>query len=382
MFLHPTLRKITLSCLNFEADMEFKDEFVAERQKSTPLQSLTLIECNVNVRFLDVVLSLPKALKDLSIGERLYTFTECEPTFDWKARTSAALFLTALQRQADSLKRLTHIGGAIQYLTARETDPEGAAKLRSLISLEHLELGFESHLYYYLRNNGFPPELKTLKMLDAAISLNAGHDIRSMSDVAFRSITSLVSEHMFSEAIQPGFKVLLHFADHSIFRLFVIAHPAEQNRLLSTLFLDRPAIYKIATILRSYNAQFLVSRDTFPSGTSSIPPYMHGEELPVEEVMYDSNDYWRFNGIDYQYTDNESLREQMKASKLGPCEACRGRLVPAAECRMLAGETSCLPCALHNTVCHWREEPMGAEAGTPVVEEENFEDDYENYIAG
>jgi hypothetical protein len=135
MFLHPTLREITLSCLNLKADMFLTDEIVAEKRKSTALQSLVLIECNVNVQFLDVVLSLPKALKELSIGERLHTFADCEPSMDWKARTSAALFLTALQRQADSLRKLTHIGGTVQYLTARETDPEGAARLRSLTSL-------------------------------------------------------------------------------------------------------------------------------------------------------------------------------------------------------------------------------------------------------
>ena len=377
MFLHPTLRKITLSCLNFEGDMDLKDQFVAEKQKSTPLQSLFLIECNVNVQFLDVVLSLPKALKELSIGERLHTFTECEPTLDWKARTSAALFLTALQRQADSLQRLAHIGGAVQYLTARETDPEGAARLRSLTNLQHLELGFESHLYYYLRQNGFPPTLKTLKMLDAAISLNAGHDIRSMSDIAFRSITTLVKEHMFSAVTQPGFTIHLHFSDHSIFRLFVIAHPAEQNRLLSTLFLDRPAIYKIATILKSYNAHFLVSRDTFPSGTAYIPPYMYGEELPVEELMYDSNDYWRFNGIDYQVIDDEALRDELKGKKLSACIECTARHISVAECRSMANETPCLPCALANMQCHWEAEQ---EEESAKVEDDS--DEYEEFIAG
>ncbi|KAH7082843.1 hypothetical protein BKA63DRAFT_404109 [Paraphoma chrysanthemicola] len=357
MFLHPTLRNITLSCLNFDADLDYDDEIIVQKRGTTALRSLTLIETNVTVQFLDVVMSLPKGLEELSIGERLYTFEECEPSMNASKRTSAALFLTALQRQSASLRRLTHSGGMIQWMTARETDPEGAARLRSFVNLEHLELGFESHLYYYLRSGGFPPELKTLKMVDAAISLNAGHDIRAMSDVAFRSITSLVTEHL-PASLSAGFTVHLKFSDHSIFRLFVIAHPAEQNRLLSTLFLDRPAIYKIATILKSYNACFRVSRDTFPSGTSCIPPYMYGEEHPVEEEMYDSKDYWRFSGIDYQVMDDKNLRDELRGKRLSACVSCRTRGISVAECTERASQTPCIPCSSAEIECRWEEEAV------------------------
>jgi hypothetical protein len=363
MFMHPTLRKITLSCLNFEADTD--DDKIAVERKSTPLQSLILIECNVDVDFLDVVLSLPKALKVLSIGERLHVFDECKPSMDRKKRTSSALFLSAIQRQAESLHSLSHVGGQLEYITPRESDPQGPAKLRSLTNLEHLELGLESHLNYHLRHNGVPPSLKTLKLLDAAISINAGHDIRSMADVAFRSITSFVTDCM-PQAIQPDFTIHLHFSDHSIFRLFVIAHPEEQSRLLSTLFLDRPAIYKIASILKSYDARFLISRETFPYGTAYIPPYMYGEEEPVEEEMYDSNDYWRFNGIDYQVMDDEQLRAELKGKKkLKTCTPCLMRGLSVDHCRSTGNGASCLPCARSSIDCRWddgiREEEEAAE---------------------
>jgi hypothetical protein len=353
MFLHPTLRNITFSCLNFAADMSHEDDLVKEKQKCTPLQSLTIIECNVNIQFLDVVLSLPKALKELSIGERLHTFPECEPSMDPSQRTSSPLFLTALQRQARSLRRLVHIGGQPRFLCTRQTDPEGAAKFRSLTSLEHLELGFESHLYYYLRRNGFPPSLKTLKMLDAAISINVGDDLRALSNIAFNSITSLVTEHLF-QPLPTDFLVHLHFSDHPIFRLFVTAYPPEQNHLLSTLFLDRPAIYKIARILKTHNAHFHISRETFPSGTGYIPPYMYGEDLPVEEAMYDSDDYWRFSGIDYQIMDDERLREEMKGQKqLATCVRCSDLGVSVDECRGLGDGSACLPCRRARSDCLW-----------------------------
>jgi hypothetical protein len=354
MFFHPTLRSITLSCLNFEADMD--DKMLAEKHRSTPLKSLTLIECNVDVKFLEVVLDLPKALEELSVGERLHVFPDCYPTQDAEKRTVSPRFLNALQKQAGSLKRLAHLGGNLEHIPDYQHDPEGQTKLRSLNSLEHLELGIESTLNYYLRNNGFPPSLKTFKLLDAAISVNAGHDVRSMADIAFRTITSLVTSCL-PPTLEPEFTIHLHFSDLSIFRLFIIANPAEQDRLLSALFLDRPAIYNIASALKLHNARFVVSRETFPSGTAYIPPYMYGEELPVEVEMYDSNDYWRFNGINYQVVDDEQLREEMKKKKrLKRCIACANRNVSIDECRSPANGSPCLVCTRMSIVCEWEEE--------------------------
>ncbi|KAL5113649.1 hypothetical protein ACEQ8H_008464 [Pleosporales sp. CAS-2024a] len=309
IFLSPTLRSITLSCLNFEADMD--SEMVAKNQMSTPLQTLTLIECNVDVHLLDVVLSLPKALRELEIGERLHVFDECKPISDPKRRTSSETFLTALQRQANSLQRLTHIGGLLNYIPSYRSNPEGPARLRSLVNLEYLALGLESHLNYHLRNNGFPPALKSLKFFDAAISMSQGHNLHTMSRVSLQSIVSLTTSCL-PASLPRNFTIHLHFADHPVFRLFVLPNPEEQSRLLSIIILDRHAIYKIGTVLKSCEGRFLISRENFRSGTAYIPPFMYGEEEPTEELMYDSNDFWRFNGIDYQVMDDEQLRSELK----------------------------------------------------------------------
>jgi hypothetical protein len=372
MFKHPTLRNITLSCLNFDTRVGAPFEVSENETKSTPLQSLNLIECNVDVSFLDAVLSLPKALKELSIGERLHAFKDCQPSMVPETRTSSKLFLTALQRQADSLQRLTHCGGNLGYLTPRETDPEGAAKLRSLVNLEHLELGFESHLYYYLRSNGFPPALKSLKMLDSAISINAGHDLRSLSAIAFRSLTSLATECL-PYTLADDFTLRLKFSDHTLFRLFEIASSTEQSHLLSALFFDRPATYKIASTLKSYSpkSRFIVSRECFPSGKSFIPPYMHGEELPVEEEMYNSDDFWRFNGINYRIMDDESWRNELKkGKKLRVCKACQRRGMGVDDCLSLGDGSACIPCrATSLEACEWDEHDEGEPAGAGELEE-------------
>ncbi|KAF2848330.1 hypothetical protein T440DRAFT_454467 [Plenodomus tracheiphilus IPT5] len=359
MFAHPTLRKITLSCLNFDGKLD--PELLAEKgRKWTPLQSLTLVECNVNVPFLEVILGLPKALKELSIGERLFTFDECEPSMDAATRTSSRLFLTALQQQADSLKSLVHVGGKVAHMTPRRNDPDGAAKLRSLVNLEYLELGFESHLYYYLRQDGgFPPALKTLKMVDAAISLNAGHDLESSSDIAFRSLTSLVTEHL-PLTLNPSFKLQLKYHDHSFFRLLAqtAASFSEQSHLLNSLFFDRPSVYRIARILQTYHASFLVTRETFPSGVAYIPPFMHGEELPVEEPMYDSAAFWQFNGIDYRVIDDKEMREEMrKKGELVCCIECRDYGIE--ECFNTGDGSRCLDCRRRMQRCGYVRDEEG-----------------------
>lgn len=371
MFKHPTLRNITLSCLNFDKRVGAPFEVSEQETKSTPLQSLTLIECNVGVAFLDAVLSLPRALKELSIGERLHAFEGCQPSMIPDDRTSSKLFLTALQRQAKSLQSLTHCGGHLGYLTSRETDPDGAAKLRSFVNLEHLELGFESHLYYYLRQSGFPPALKSLKMLDSAISINAGHDLRSLSAIAFRSLTSLTHECL-PHTLADDFTLHLKFSDHSFFRLFEIADPTEQSHLLSALFFDRTATYKIASTLKSYSpkAHFIVSRETFPGGKSFIPPFMHGEELPVEEIMYNSDDFWRFNGINYRIMDDESWRSELKkGKKLHVCKSCQRRGMGVDDCLSLGDGSACIPCrATSLEACEWDRDENGDLVGVGDVE--------------
>lgn len=369
MFRHPSLQKITLSCLNFDAGRDGEFDISEEDVKSTSLRSLTLIECNVDVRFLDSVLRLPKALKELSIGERLHTFQECKPSMDPEHRTSSALFLTALGRQASSLQRLTHGGGQIQYLTPRCTDPEGTAKLRSLVNLEYLELGFESHLYYYLREGGFPPGLKTLKMLDSAISINAGPNIDALSVIVYRSLSTLVTNCL-PQTLAPDFNLHLKFSDHVFFRLAPLAMAPNQAQSLNKLFFNRSATYKIASVLKSYspNSHLVVSRETFPNGNSFIPPYMYGEQLPVDEIMYDSDDLWRFNGISYRIMDDENLRNQMKEEKkLHPCKTCKRRGFGLERCRSLGDGSPCEPCRYGSvSSCEWEDVVSIEDSTVPV----------------
>ena len=331
--------------------MESTIKSFGKKRKATALRSLTFVECNIDIETLHTILSMPKALKQLSIGERLHVFQGALPAMDPGQRTSSKRFLPALQQQADSLEKLTHIGGSLPFLPGRETDPEGAAKLRSFTNLQHLELGFESHLYYYLRNNGFPPALKYLKMLDNAISNNDSRDPGSVTRIVLRSTTSLATQH-FPSTVPGDFTLHVHYSHHAAF------HHEEAEQFISVLFLSRPSIYRIADILQEHKGRFVVSRDTFPYGTPYIPPYMYGEELPIEQTIYDSDNYWTFNGKNYQIIDDDRFKE--KADKgLLVCPRCVSRGLTEKECKHLGDGSRCLPCHRAGQDCGWARDENG-----------------------
>ncbi|KAJ4384985.1 hypothetical protein N0V86_000590 [Didymella sp. IMI 355093] len=297
------------------------------------------------------MLHLPKALKELSIGERLHVFEGARPSTNVDERTASKRFLPALQQQADSLEKLIHIGGSIPYSVSRETDDDGAAKLRSLTSLRHLELGFESHLYYYLRANGFPPRLSYLKMLDNALSNNYIQLPDILTRTVFHSTTSLVTK-CFPSTVPDDFTLHIHYSYHAAFR------PDNADEFINTLFLSRSLIYRIADILHEHKGRLLVSRDAFPGGTSYIPPYMYGEPLPVEMTLYNSDDYYTFNGRDYRVLDDERFKAKVERD-LMVCPKCEGRGYTERECKQLGDGARCQPCFRDGIECGWARDANG-----------------------
>lgn len=64
IFLHPTLRQLHISCVSI-VNVE---DFTRQGQHSTPLQHLTLEECNITHEGLAGILSFPMALETLHLG--------------------------------------------------------------------------------------------------------------------------------------------------------------------------------------------------------------------------------------------------------------------------------------------------------------------------
>lgn len=342
MFLHPTLKRITISCTNFDAKITHAD-ITDDQRRSTPLKSLTLIECNVNVRFLDVVLSLPKGLKELDIGERLHAFPGCIPNADSTTRTSQPAFLQALVRQADSLERLSHIGGATQYLPPKyPTLDDDNARLRHLSNLRFLSLGIETMLLSHLQRDDYPASLRELKVMD----MSWANNLRGVSEDTLR---------------HPG-RVLRHCTDvvkgmtRPVDLSIVFSNP-NPEQILSTIptanialvlqsIIDGPLrtpMYTLSSLLRSSNRRLALFTSKFSTRQSYIPPYMYGEEVPFEEKFYDSDDFWRVSGLNFQVMDDEVFLEEVKKKPRMVCAACRDR-TGRSECFNAGDGSACIHC--------------------------------------
>lgn len=348
LFLHSSLKRITISCTDFNANITHDD--IKDRQRhSTPLTSLTLIECNVNVHFLDVVLSLPKALKELDIGERLHVFGGCIPSEDISTRTSRPAFLKALARQAHSLEHLSHIAGNLDYAAPHLLPENGAPGLRDLVNLRSLSLGIETMLLAHLMQDGYPSSLCSLKIMDVSWSnMNMGRgvseEIIRHPDKVLRRCTEVVKSMS-----HPVDLSILFNNENAQAVLSTIPTP-NVAMVLQSILQDRlrTPLYQLSNLLLSSSRSLRLLATTFSSHKSYIPPYMYGEDVPHETLFYHSDDFWRIRGINFRVMDDDLFVEEVKKKPKMCCVPCktkpgrpgRGRL----ECHNSGDGSMCIHC--------------------------------------
>jgi hypothetical protein len=338
MFFHPTLRSITLSCTNFDARISH-DSIPAEKKKATPLQSLTLIECNVNVKFLDVVLSLPKALKELDIGERLHVFPGCHPSDDATTRTSNPLFVEALARQAESLQRLSHVSGNVAHIMRNRNFDTGSNGLRQLTSLKFLELGVESTLWAHLEANNYPETLETLKVTDASwanstppTELFLRHPakvLRRCLDVVGRMARTVDLDVRFSNGDCEQILTTIPVGHLAVILPTVLGGPV------------RAPVYELAKELKSRGSRLRLFVNKFSTERTFIPPFMYGEEIPIERQFYDSEDFWRLGGTNYRVMDDEDFHAEVLKKPQMTCQECERQ---GRECYNGGDGSACITC--------------------------------------
>jgi hypothetical protein len=299
IFLHPTLRRISISCCNFNSSISIAS-IHPKILRSTALQSLTLIECNVWVPFLALILSLPKALKELSIGERMHLFDHDLPSLVPEDRTSHPGFLDALAVQRESLERLTHIAGDIRYLGSVAPNYEAGTKMReSLKSLKYLEVGVESSLFSYLKFGGCPDGLQTLKLSDHALVPSPTPTLEHMTSML------KISERTIDFFSKPA-DLDIRFC-HNVFAI-------PQNDLDSiwappVQHANRALVYNLAKTLKARGSRLRLFGEMFEGGKAFIPPYMYGEEQPTEALLYDSEQFYTFLGTNHGGYDEELLEK-------------------------------------------------------------------------
>lgn len=261
--------------------------YLSASQNTTRLQSLTFDECNITVAGLTAILAVPKALEELTIGERMYHLSRDghvplgrfpEPFFD------------ALALQKDSLRYLKHIGGYC-HSSIGGASPDLSTDV--FPNLRKLELSSYSVL---------------------ALFLNLSTRSTGISNLYLRIIKSSRSEPDPDEIETALLPSVLHYI-RKCPHLDIVLDCAIGNPNLSladSLQLEKHKIWKrIFAHLHSDASEtqdssikrrlrILVSRRD-----GLIPPYMYGEKVPAEEVVFDSDspdvrklhfelNYWEF----------------------------------------------------------------------------------------
>jgi hypothetical protein len=158
IFLHPTLRNLTLSCFDIGDEL---GQILFQATKKTPLKSLIFDECNITHSGLAAVLSVPKALERLTLGERMYHSRSSHNVL----HSDPQLLLQILRSQEHSLEYLKHIGG-YHWRSGIEGRVARRLSLAFLSNVHIMELCPSSILSKIGRGyKALPPSLQTLRLL-------------------------------------------------------------------------------------------------------------------------------------------------------------------------------------------------------------------------
>lgn len=270
IFLHPTLRHLTVSCLDINEDIVPN---LSASKRKTRLQSLTFDECNITASALTAILAVPNALEELTIGERMYHLSR-----DGHAplgRFPAAVF-NALALQKDTIHYVKHIGGfGLFGLVANSP----SLPLDILPNLRKLEVGSSSILARFLYQSN-----RSTSMLD--LHLRIIHSYSSEPDPLEVETTLLPSVLLFIRQC-PHLDLVLDCAggepDSGIAESLQLEELPIWKEILAHLRSDASEATKSSNKRR---LRILISRRD-----GLIPPYMYGEKEPVEEVIFDSDSY-------------------------------------------------------------------------------------------
>jgi hypothetical protein len=304
------------------------------------LRTLTFIESNVYLSFLEVALSLPKALKELSINERLHAFKGCYPVRG-QPTTMNPEFIDVLQIVAPSLKRLVHNPGHIDFkrdvlelnsssqVYAMEYQKKGSM----FTSLKYLETASHSLLKEIISNC---VSLETWRLNDTDVSgdvnyttllFNLMSAYQRILDMAFgyaicRNRRPLDVEICFSLTGKPVQCARTYWLENSIGQA-----SARTEK-----------VYRIAAILKARGSRLRIFGETFGKYSAFIiPPYLYGEPRPWEQLLYDSAQLWTFMGKDLRDRDESHMDPSLRAT----CISCRMR---KAFCRNEGYGTTCYAC--------------------------------------
>ncbi|KAF2423504.1 hypothetical protein EJ08DRAFT_701153 [Tothia fuscella] len=263
ILLHPTLQNLTLSCFDIGDDLE---TFLGKKPRSTSLRTLVFDECNIKSSGLRAVLSVPRRLERLVLGERKHHVDDDERHSNLLSNVDA--LIGALCLQSESLLYLKHTGGALALRHYSQSVEH--ISLDFLTELRELEVDEQSWWRLILQmlspQGGLPPQLQRLRIYAPrrwGVEFNLSFLTSAPSWLRKAAQFEYVLDHYRDPAIDPA---------GIIEELWTEAHMNE--------------VYDVQKKLKGHGVHQL--RVLILYGWSYIPPYMFGETLPTEHVAYDS----------------------------------------------------------------------------------------------
>ena len=267
LFRHPTLRRLHVSCISFPAT---ELPSLALHLNKTPLTTLIFDECELEPKSLHSILRTPARLKHLTLGENVFNVNRSR-SLNAKLSKNASASLKALAAVAHSLESLTHLdpGWRIDFSphSLRSIRPAGEG-MRNFHCLKYLECDTNSFLHQsaIMNRDLAPPNLETLRLRrhwQVAVDF---WDQPPQVDhyMALPSLTTL-------ELMQSSFI----WNDLSL-----PDYICEVDRLRNR----HGCAYKL--FKAGINLKLLIEMHRDPD---LIPPYLHGELVPLVQCMYDAS---------------------------------------------------------------------------------------------
>ena len=268
LFRHPNLRHLHVSCITFP---EEEIPSLAPYAQSTPLTTLIFDECELELESLRSILRTPAALKHLTLGENIFNIHGSKSSNPRLSRHASST-IKVLSVVAHSLESLTHLDPSWRSrlyfnLNKQSIRPAGDG-MRSFHSLKYLECDTNSFLHRAVIMNPdlAPPNLDTLRLRRHWEVSPDFYEEPPVVDyyMALPSLSTL-------ELMQSSFMLY----DYS-----------NADRICQGDRLRNRHAFAYKLYKARINFKLLIEMHSNPN---LIPPYLHGELLPIIHCLYDAS---------------------------------------------------------------------------------------------
>ncbi|KAH7082072.1 hypothetical protein FB567DRAFT_530534 [Paraphoma chrysanthemicola] len=325
VFLSPTLKLIHLSCIDISGATETFAEHGSESQSTrTPLETLILQRCKVPASRLDdfyAVLSRPRALRSFSV----LLDTDFHQLNAQQAHAPA--FIRAIQQHSDSLEYLRYMHRSINRPARGSPEHLNASLLSALSSLHQSSSGLSTFNRLHTFDVDHRSNLAEL-LLDKEL---APQNLRTLGLTGLEC-DSETWQHLpaFVSAIAsatPFSHLRLHTKPSGrdikyVSMMFSLHAPTEHMYgppQLRYMFLN------LVEMLDKRSTVKLVCSRQARQLSGFHPPFLYGETLPDEAVIFDSQKLWseeqdldkRFDVEDYVSEEGEVAGWRGPLSGLG-----------------------------------------------------------------